>query len=310
MAQWLREPPLISRLLSPRSLKLASSQVFKANGTSTAPMCRRSHTLSICVCRVGSQLCDCCGQRINATYTHRCKRCDFDLCRRCFSSGRPSPPSSATAPATVTGFFNAQDLELDAAAAGQVVLSTSTSRSSSLSSGARDVLERTEPLPPSSILQLQPLSYSDVTAAAAASARGGAPPESASGPLAMRAGPRTGSANMPRSLAAARGARGSPRMPRKPAAAAAVEAPLAAQSQHHTAWRYVGVAVGTPRLLVPEASKAGAFLQAAGGGEGSSEPEDERYHATMSLAVARSLAAPGSASSATRCGPPNGSGVS
>jgi len=36
------------------------------------------------MCLVGSQICDACSRKIQATYTHRCKACDFDLCGRCF----------------------------------------------------------------------------------------------------------------------------------------------------------------------------------------------------------------------------------
>mmetsp|Transcript_32214 Transcript_32214/g.53003 ORF Transcript_32214/g.53003 Transcript_32214/m.53003 type:complete len:299 (-) Transcript_32214:117-1013(-) len=70
----------------PRGLKTPPAAVFRANCAFKAPQCDQGHQLFICICRVGSQVCDACMRRIQSTYTHRCKICDFDLCRRCYSS--------------------------------------------------------------------------------------------------------------------------------------------------------------------------------------------------------------------------------
>lgn len=71
---------------APRGLKTPPAAVFRANCAFKAPQCDQGHQLFIQVCRVGSQVCDACLRRIRSTYTHRCKTCDFDLCRRCYSS--------------------------------------------------------------------------------------------------------------------------------------------------------------------------------------------------------------------------------
>jgi len=66
--------------------RTAPSAVFKPNCAFKAPRCLGGHELLITVCRVGGKVCNCCMQPIPSTYTHRCHGCDYDLCRRCFST--------------------------------------------------------------------------------------------------------------------------------------------------------------------------------------------------------------------------------
>eukprot|EP00928_Gymnodinium_smaydae_P053081 TRINITY_DN3715_c0_g1_i1.p1 TRINITY_DN3715_c0_g1~~TRINITY_DN3715_c0_g1_i1.p1 ORF type:complete len:199 (-),score=10.79 TRINITY_DN3715_c0_g1_i1:61-657(-) len=72
---------------TPRGLRTAPAMVFRANSAFKAPLCPNGHCLYISVCRVGTQVCNRCQRRIESTATHRCRACDYDLCRRCFTYG-------------------------------------------------------------------------------------------------------------------------------------------------------------------------------------------------------------------------------
>lgn len=80
----------------PRGLKTPPATVFRPNCAFKAPQCDQGHQLFICICRVGSQVCNSCWRRIQSTYTHRCRICDFDLCRRCYSSPGAEDPLEAS----------------------------------------------------------------------------------------------------------------------------------------------------------------------------------------------------------------------
>lgn len=69
-------------------VKFPGAPLFRANAAFKAPNCRQGHELLITICQVGSQICDSCQQYIRSTFTHRCRTCDFDLCRRCFAAGQ------------------------------------------------------------------------------------------------------------------------------------------------------------------------------------------------------------------------------
>mmetsp|Transcript_140363 Transcript_140363/g.356171 ORF Transcript_140363/g.356171 Transcript_140363/m.356171 type:complete len:265 (-) Transcript_140363:21-815(-) len=80
-----------------------------------APKCQNDHELLISLCLIGAQICDGCRRRIQATYTHRCKACDYDLCSRCFRSKSratsaqsaphraPKRPAGIAAPPSIRG---------------------------------------------------------------------------------------------------------------------------------------------------------------------------------------------------------------
>eukprot|EP00927_Polykrikos_kofoidii_P010486 TRINITY_DN14423_c0_g1_i1.p1 TRINITY_DN14423_c0_g1~~TRINITY_DN14423_c0_g1_i1.p1 ORF type:complete len:432 (+),score=72.03 TRINITY_DN14423_c0_g1_i1:115-1410(+) len=74
----------------PQGLKTASKAVFRPNIAFQAPTCRNGHQLSITICRVSAQICDCCGKTVRSTFTHRCGFCDYDLCSRCFETAELS----------------------------------------------------------------------------------------------------------------------------------------------------------------------------------------------------------------------------
>jgi len=76
-----------------RSLRTAPGAVFRANGAFRPPTCIKGHTLTIVLCRVGSQICDYCEKNVRSTFTHRCAICDYDLCGRCFETAEPEPES-------------------------------------------------------------------------------------------------------------------------------------------------------------------------------------------------------------------------
>jgi len=106
--------------------------VVKPSTAFKAPKCDAGHDLLICMCPVGAQICDRCRKHIQYTYSHRCRECDFDLCRRCFS-GASRPP--APAPRTARGLQRAASVE-----------PTSTEAEC-----ATDLLARTAPVPPTSL---------------------------------------------------------------------------------------------------------------------------------------------------------------
>merc|ERR1719401_3382275 len=69
-----------------RSTRTAPGVVFRPNAAFKAPQCPQGHELLICICPIGAQCCDSCTKRIESTYTHRCRQCDYDLCTKCFSA--------------------------------------------------------------------------------------------------------------------------------------------------------------------------------------------------------------------------------
>eukprot|EP00747_Dinoflagellata_sp_TGD_P198082 gnl/TRDRNA2_/TRDRNA2_70236_c0_seq1.p1 gnl/TRDRNA2_/TRDRNA2_70236_c0~~gnl/TRDRNA2_/TRDRNA2_70236_c0_seq1.p1 ORF type:complete len:209 (+),score=36.73 gnl/TRDRNA2_/TRDRNA2_70236_c0_seq1:24-650(+) len=64
--------------------------------------CDNGHPLQVMPCSPGRGICDMCEQVVVSTYTYRCKACDYDLCKTCFSNAklacgesRHSPPMRA-----------------------------------------------------------------------------------------------------------------------------------------------------------------------------------------------------------------------
>lgn len=75
-----------------RNQRTAPAVVFKPNCAFQAPRCSVGHELRITICRIGGQVCDSCQRHVMSTFTHRCRACDYDLCRRCFASVGESFP--------------------------------------------------------------------------------------------------------------------------------------------------------------------------------------------------------------------------
>lgn len=86
--------------------------VFRANCAFQAPRCSAGHELRITICPVGAQVCDSCKRHVMSTYTHRCRACDYDLCRRCFVSRDSSFEITDTAPSLLPSLEH-QDLGVD-----------------------------------------------------------------------------------------------------------------------------------------------------------------------------------------------------